>query len=167
MLLECLVTFPLYGIFSFIICTERIFRKDIVLSCVCDFVLLLFLFIYLFFFVRYHDNSWKPQPIRTKFSHMTFDWNSSANFENGHCRSHVTPLIGGFCPPPQKKLTYLRFRPIQTKFSHMTFDWNISSEFENWNHRSNVAPPNGVSAPPPPQGKFKYLQFWWNWSHMY
>ena len=30
--------------------------------------------------------------------HMTFDWNSSAKSENGHCRSHATPLIGGFCP---------------------------------------------------------------------
>ena len=46
-----------------------------------------------------NDNSWKAQPIRTKFSHMTFDWNSSAKVENRHRRSHITPLIEGLCPP--------------------------------------------------------------------
>ena len=30
---------------------------------------------------------------------MTFDWNSLAGFENGHHRSNVIPLIGGFWPP--------------------------------------------------------------------
>ena len=34
-------------------------------------------------FVCYQDNSWKTQPIWTKFSHTTFDWNSSAKFEMG------------------------------------------------------------------------------------
>ena len=33
------------------------------------------------------------------FSHMTFDWNSSAVYENGHRRSHVTTIIRGFWPP--------------------------------------------------------------------
>ena len=34
---------------------------------------------------------------------MAFDWNRLTKFENWHCRSHVTPLIGGFCPPPPQK----------------------------------------------------------------
>ena len=38
------------------------------------------------------------QPIQTKFPHMTFDWNSSSEFKNGHHSSNATPLIGGFCP---------------------------------------------------------------------
>ena len=38
------------------------------------------------------------QPIQSKFPHMTFDWNSSSEFKNGHHRSNVTPLIGSFCP---------------------------------------------------------------------
>ena len=37
--------------------------------------------------------------IQTKFSHMTFDWNSSAVYEDGYRRSHVTPIIGGFYTP--------------------------------------------------------------------
>ena len=84
----------------------------IVFSRTCDFVLLLpgkeffsrvcdFVFILLFFFsVSYHDNSWKAQPIRTKFSHVTFDWNSSGRFEDGHRRSHVIPRNRGFLSPP-------------------------------------------------------------------
>ena len=46
----------------------------------------LFILFYFFIFLDAcgHDNSWKAQPIRTKFSHMTFDWNSSAKFKNGH-----------------------------------------------------------------------------------
>ena len=87
--------------------------------------------------------------IRTKFSHMTFEWNSSAKFEDGHHRSYVTPQIGGFCPP--WKFTYLRFQPIQTKFSHMTFDWNSSAEFKNGHHRSHITPLiGGFWRPPPP-----------------
>ena len=38
------------------------------------------------------------QPIQTKFPYMTFDWNSSCEFKNGHHRSNVISLIGGFCP---------------------------------------------------------------------
>ena len=72
---------------------------------------------------------------------MTSDWNSSAVYETGHHRSHVTSSNRGLLPPAWK-LTYLRFQPIQTKFSHMTFDWNRSAEFENGYHRSNVTPPN-------------------------
>ena len=49
-----------------------------------------FFFFFFWMFVCGHDNSWKAQPIRTKFSHMTFEWNSSAKFEDGHRRSHVT-----------------------------------------------------------------------------
>ena len=30
---------------------------------------------------------------------MTFDWNSTFEFENGHHRSNVTPLIWDFCLP--------------------------------------------------------------------
>ena len=39
------------------------------------------------------------QPIQTKFPYVTFDWNSSSEFKNGHHRSNVTsPLIGGLLP---------------------------------------------------------------------
>ena len=134
-----------------------IFPKDIVFSCVCDFFFFLLGCLYVVFFCG-HDNSWKAQVIRTKFTHMTFNWNSLA---------YVTPLNGDFFLP--SKLTYLRFQPIQTKFSHETFDWNNSSEFENGHRRSNVTHTNGgfCSPPPPPRpGKFKYLRFWWNWNHM-
>ena len=48
-------------------------------------------FFFFFFFVCYHNNSWRAQPVQTKFSHMTFEWNSSGKFEDGHCRPHVTP----------------------------------------------------------------------------
>ena len=78
------------------------------------FYLFIYVFIYLFIliFVCYHDNSWKAQPIRTKFSHMTFDWNSSARFENGHRRSHVNS------PPPYNKgflpLLKINIPPIST-----------------------------------------------------
>ena len=50
------------------------------------------------------------QPIQTKFSHLTFDWNTSSKFENGHHRSNIAPLIGGFCP--QK----IQIPPILMKF---------------------------------------------------
>ena len=121
-----------------------------------------FIFI-LFLFFCYHDNSWKGQSIRTKFSHMISDWKSSAKFENGHHRSHVTLRNSDFCPP--WKFTYLRFQPTETKFSHMTFDWNSSSEVENGHHRSHVIPLNRGHLPP--QGKLKYLRFWWNLNHKY
>ena len=76
-------------------------------------------------------------------------------YENGHRRSHVTPLIGGFYPPAMKNyVLYLRFQPIQTKFSHMTFDWNSSSELENGHQRSHVTPLIGISGPP---GQFNYF----------
>ena len=92
------------------------------------------------------------QPIQSKFSHMTFDWNSSAMLENGHCRSHDPPNRGLLCPPPlPRKLTYLRFQPIQTKFSLMTFDWNRSAEFKNRYYKAHVTPtpfPNRGSLPP-------------------
>ena len=107
-----------------------------------------------------HDNAWKAQPIRTKFSQMIFDWNNSAKFENGHHRSHVTPLIGGFCPPPPPENSNdnsWKAQPIQTKFSHMTFDWNSSAKFENGYRRSHVTPPNRGLLPP---RKFKYFRFW-------
>ena len=115
-------------------------------------------------FVCGHNNSWKAQPIQTKFLHMTFDWNSSAKFEDGHRRwSQVTfnpPNRGLLTPPPPPwKFTYLRFQPIQTKFSHMTFDWNSLGRFGNGHHRSHVTPLIGGFCPP---GKFKYLWFWWN-----
>ena len=58
-----------------------------------------FFFFFFFFFWCFHDNSWKVQPIRTKFSHMTFNWNSSAVYKNGHCRSHITPSNRGLLPP--------------------------------------------------------------------
>ena len=79
---------------------------------------------------------------------MTFDRHSSAKFEDGHHRSHVTPLIGGFCPPPLK----IHIPPISTNpnqiFTH-DFDWDSSSEFENRHHSSHETPANrGVSAPP-------------------
>ena len=103
--------------------------------------IIVIIFFFFFFFVCGHNNSLKAQPIRTKFSHKTFNWNSSDTFGNGHHRSHVTPLGRGLpSPSPSWKLTYLRFQPIQTKFSHMTFDWNSSFEFENGHHRSNVTP---------------------------
>ena len=55
--------------FCFIIHTERIFRR-ILFWATSDFY---FFFIFYFsFFLCYYDASWKPQPIRTKFSHMTF-----------------------------------------------------------------------------------------------
>ena len=39
------------------------------------------------------------QPVQTKFSHSTFDWNSSFEFENEHQWSNVTPpLKRGFLP---------------------------------------------------------------------
>ena len=57
------------------------------------------LWFFFFFFGCYHDNSWKAQPIRTKFSHMTFDWKCSAVYKNGHRRSHVTPFNRGLLHP--------------------------------------------------------------------
>ena len=39
------------------------------------------------------------QPIQTKFSHMTFDCNSSSEFENGYQRSNVAPPNTEFLPP--------------------------------------------------------------------
>ena len=39
---------------------------------------------------------------------MTFDWNSSAKFEDGHRRSHVTPPNGVSAlppPPPENSIT--------------------------------------------------------------
>ena len=129
--------------------------KHIIFSCLWFF---LFLFIY-FFFGCYHDNSWKAQPIQTKFSHMTFDWNSSSEFENGHRRSYITPLIGDFCP--HWKFKYLRFswkaKPTRTKFSHMTFDWNSSAKFENGRRRSHITPL--IRGSPPPPWKLTYLCF--------
>ena len=59
------------------------------------------IFFFFFFFVWLHDNSWKAQAIRTKFSHKTFNWNSSAMCKNGHHKSHVTLIIGGFCANPE------------------------------------------------------------------
>ena len=52
------------------------------------------LWFYSIFSVCCHNNSWKTQPIQTKFLHMTFDWNSSAKFENGHHRSHGSLKMG-------------------------------------------------------------------------
>ena len=61
-----------------------------------------FLFLFFFFlFWCYHNNSWKPQLIRTKFSHTTFDWNSSTKFENGHYRSHITHPYWRVSAPPE------------------------------------------------------------------
>ena len=104
-----------------------------------------FLFFYLFFFFCTHDNSWKPQPIRTEFSHDFY-------LENlGQVRKWASQVT---CNPPNRgsstpsKLTYIWFQPIQTKFSHMIFDWNSSSEFENGHHRLNVTPPNRGCLPP-------------------
>ena len=34
---------------------------------------------------------------------MTFDWNSLAEFENGHHKSNVTPPNRGFLPPSNSK----------------------------------------------------------------
>ena len=51
---------------------KKISPKDIVLSCVCDFLFIIIIVI--FFFFCGHDNFRKAQPIRTKFSHMTFDF---------------------------------------------------------------------------------------------
>ena len=113
-----------------------------------------FFFFFFFFFVCYHDDSWKVQPIRTKFSHKTFNWNSSTMYENGHRRSHVTPPNRGLLPPPPTwNFTHLRFQPFPTKFSHMTFDWNSSSKFGNGHQRSNVTPNRGFRPP----GKFNYF----------
>ena len=78
---------------------KRIFPKHIKLSCVCDFICLFIYLLLLFFCLCYHDSSWKAQPIRTKFSHTSFDWNSSDRFQNVHRRSHVTSPNRGFLPP--------------------------------------------------------------------
>ena len=37
---------------------------------------------------------------------MTFDWNSSFEFENGHHRSNVTPINRGFLHPPWKMFVH-------------------------------------------------------------
>ena len=61
-----------------------------------------FLFFFLFLggmFVCGHDNSWKVQPIQTKFPHMVLEWNSSSKFEDGHRMSHVNPPKWGLLPP--------------------------------------------------------------------
>ena len=104
----CLILFIQFLISLFIhlliIRTEWIFRR--ILFSVASVIFFSF-----FFYVCGHNNSWKAQPIRTKFWHMTFDWNSSGKFENGHRRSHVIPPNGGFCPP---WFTYLRFQPCET-----------------------------------------------------
>ena len=34
---------------------------------------------------------------------MTFDWNSTSEFENGHHKSNVTPPNGVSAPPPHQK----------------------------------------------------------------
>ena len=65
----------LFLFFFFFLPPWKEFSEGVVFSCVCDFVL--------FYFFCYHDNSWKAQPIRTKFSHKTFERNSLAMYENG------------------------------------------------------------------------------------
>ena len=81
------------------------------------------------------------QPIRNKFSHMTFDWNRSTEFENGYHRSNVILLIVFFFLMFMDTISW-KAQPIRTKFSHMTFDWNSSDRFENGHRRSHVIPPN-------------------------
>ena len=73
----------------------------------------------IFFSVCYHDNSRKAQPIRTKFTHTTFDWNISDEFVNGHSWSHVTPLNrGSFAPHPLKiNIPQISANPNQS-FTH-------------------------------------------------
>ena len=45
------------------------------------------------------------QPIQTKFSHMTFEWISASEIENGHDSSNVTPPNGGFLPPENSDIS--------------------------------------------------------------
>ena len=69
-----------------------------------------FYFLFFYFLCLYvcgHDNFWKAQPIQTKFSHVTFEWNSSAKFADGHRRSHVTP------PPPSNRGFYPPLPPFK------------------------------------------------------
>ena len=88
--------------------------------------LYLFSFLYLFFFLNVcgHDKSWNAQPIPTKFSHMTFDCNSSAKFENRHRRSHVTAPNRGFLHPPPRKFNITIERLNQSEPNFHT--WHLT-----------------------------------------
>ena len=104
------------------------------------------------------------QSIQTKFLHMTFDWNSSFEFENGYQRSSVAPLIGDFCHPEYSFFFFFfvcyhnnswKAQPIRTKFSHKTFNWNSLTMYKNEHHISHVTPLTwGHLLPPPPPLKF-------------
>ena len=115
--------------FFFFYHPEKNFSEGVVFSCVCDFVLSYFIFSVTTITLERLNQSepnfhtrllseiaWPctkmdfclPLKINTpristnpkkKFSHMTFDWNSSPEFENGHQRSNVTPLTGDSCLP--------------------------------------------------------------------
>ena len=64
---------------------KKNFLEGIVLSCVYDFVLF-FLFVTTITLERLNQS--KPN------IYTTFDWNSSAKFENGHHRSHGSSKMG-------------------------------------------------------------------------
>ena len=77
------------------------------------------IFYFFYFFVCYHDNSWKAQPIRAKFSQKTFNWNSSAMYENGPRWSHVTlPNRGASATPPPEILHTSNFNQTKPSFTH-------------------------------------------------
>ena len=93
----------------------------------------------IFIFVCYHNNSEKAQPNRTKFSHMTFDWNSSAKFKDGHRRSHITPLIGGFCPTTLTTITLESLNQSKP---------NFHTRLRKWASQVTCNPPNRGSSTP-------------------
>ena len=112
------------------------------------FVFILFwLFIfYLFIFFFYHDNFWKAQPIRTKFSHMTFAWNISAKFENGHHRSHITPANRGLLSPLEIYIPPISTNPNQILTHEFWLEY--LSWVRKWSSQVKCNPSNMGFLPP-------------------
>ena len=93
-------------------CIEFIMRPEKNFSEAYYFQLRLW-FSFFFLFFCYHNNSWKAQPIQTKFSHMTFDWNGSAMSKNGHRGSQVTPSNRGLLHPLKINIPPISTNPNQ------------------------------------------------------
>ena len=135
-------------LYLFLSAWKRIFPKDTVLSCVCDFAyffiyfffIIIFYFLFFFFFC-YHNNSWKAQPIWTKFSHMTFDWNSSEKFENGHHRSCVTLPNRGLLTPLKINIPPISTTPNQIFIHDFWLEWLIRVRKWASQVKCNLPPP--------------------------
>ena len=61
---------------------------------------------------------------------MTFDWKSSAKFENGHRRSHVNPPNRGLLPPLKINIPPISGNPnkILTRIAHPSSKVSITGQ---------------------------------------